>query len=142
MHSRILNYFYKTVQVSCRLTFVLQIQIQLGIFYIFWEELTRLYAREQILVLQNSQLRDKAATMTKVYKFLDMSTFRNTCLLSDRWAWEENGLPTLIHVFSQKIWSHTFKWIVYCDEFLPVKKTMQPYVSVLLGKCGSNGAMC
>ncbi|KAL4236263.1 hypothetical protein ACF0H5_004650 [Mactra antiquata] len=51
---------------------ITKIQIQLGIYYIFWEELRRLFPREQILILQNKNLRDKETTMTKVYKFLEL----------------------------------------------------------------------
>jgi len=58
----------------CLMSFVLfQIQIQLGIYYIFWQELLRVYPREQILALQNDELRDKDTALSKAFKFLDMS---------------------------------------------------------------------
>lgn len=49
-----------------------KVQIQLGIYYIFWQELLRLFPRDQILVLQNENLRDKENTMRRVYEFLGL----------------------------------------------------------------------
>ncbi|XP_060591016.1 carbohydrate sulfotransferase 15-like isoform X2 [Ruditapes philippinarum] len=55
-----------------------KIQIQLGIYYIFWMDLTRLFPRNQILVLQNKNLRDKETTMRKVYRFLELRPLPKT----------------------------------------------------------------
>ncbi|XP_053395613.1 carbohydrate sulfotransferase 15-like [Mercenaria mercenaria] len=49
-----------------------KVQMQLGIYYIFWKDLTRIFPREQILVIQNKNLHDKETTMRRVYQFLKL----------------------------------------------------------------------
>lgn len=49
-----------------------QINIQLGIYHVYWQELTRLFPMEQIMVLQNQDLDDMTRVMDRVYGFLDM----------------------------------------------------------------------
>ncbi|XP_052254568.1 carbohydrate sulfotransferase 15-like [Dreissena polymorpha] len=54
------------------LTDTTKIQVQLGIYYIYWQELTRLFSRDNILVLQNKDMKDKERTMKMVYNFLGL----------------------------------------------------------------------
>lgn len=51
---------------------ILQFQIQLGIYYIFWMEIIRLFPRENILILHTNELKNVEATVTKMYDFLDL----------------------------------------------------------------------
>ena len=52
--------------------FRFQIDMQLGFYDVYWEELTRFFPREQILSLQNKDLHDIDSILKKVYKFLDL----------------------------------------------------------------------
>ena len=52
--------------------FRFQIDMQLGFYDVYWEELTRFFPREQILPLQNKDLHDIDSIFKKVYKFLDL----------------------------------------------------------------------
>lgn len=49
-----------------------QINIQLGIYHVYWQELTRLFPRNQILALQNEAFNDESKTLRTVYSFLQM----------------------------------------------------------------------
>ncbi|WAR03262.1 CHSTF-like protein [Mya arenaria] len=49
-----------------------KIQMQLGIYYIYWEELLRLFPRQQILVFHNEDMRDKERTVRTMYDFLGL----------------------------------------------------------------------
>ncbi|XP_052245157.1 carbohydrate sulfotransferase 15-like [Dreissena polymorpha] len=49
-----------------------KMQVQLGIYYIYWQELTRLFSRDNILVLQNKDMKYKERTMKMVYNFLGL----------------------------------------------------------------------
>jgi len=51
--------------------------IQLGIYYVYWEELVRVFPRTNILVLQNEGMRDATTTMTTTFKFLGLRKFTN-----------------------------------------------------------------
>ena len=59
--------------------FLFYINIQLGIYHVYWQDLTRLFSRDQILILQNTELRNMERTLDKVFEFLDMRKYNFSC---------------------------------------------------------------
>ena len=55
--------------------------MQLGFYHVYWEELTRLFPREQIQPLQNKELADVDDIMGKVFTFLGMRKWISIKLL-------------------------------------------------------------
>ena len=56
--------------------------MQLGFYHVYWKELTRLFPREQILLLQSQDLRDVNGTLDKVFRFLDLRKWNNMLIVT------------------------------------------------------------
>lgn len=68
------------------------INIQLGIYHVYWQELTRLFPRNQILVIQNEDFKDESRILRTVYSFLEMRPFENKVKNGSRRSNTRRGL--------------------------------------------------
>ena len=46
--------------------------MQLGIYHVYWRELSRLFPRDQLLILHNSELQNVTSIMMKICDFLEL----------------------------------------------------------------------